>query len=261
MKSLPLFLLLAAALAAQAEPSARGIVEGQISRHRLPQETTVMNIVLADRRGYREERVLRRQEKMRDGGLASSLTVFEAPADVKGTALLARENRGAPNDQWLYFPSQRRLQRVAQARRNGYFMGTDLTYEDMDPEKTDDFTYRFLDPETIGGDECHVIEATPAHEAQRRASGYGRRILWIRKDILFTVRVDYYDHRGTLVKTQAITELQPLRGEAWRAGRTVVENLAKQHRTEVTVVDRDTQADVPDSIFTERHILTGRYMQ
>lgn len=261
MKKWAMSLLLLAGAAQGAEMSARELMDEQSRRHRIPQETTVMNIVLVDRKGFREERVLRRVEKLRTEGLTSSLTVFDAPADVKGTALLTHENGDGPNDQWLYFPSQRRLQRIAQMRRNGYFMGTDFTYEDMDPEKTADFTYRLLEPETIDGHDCHVVEAVPSQEAQRRASGYGRRVVWIRKDILFTVRVDYFDHRDHLVKTQSIAEIAHLRGDAWRAGRTVVDNVAKQHRTEVSILARDTETEVPDGTFTERHILTGRYMQ
>ena len=240
--------------------TAREIVDEQSHRHRLFHETTVMDITLIDRKGHREERTLRWLRKNEGNDLTSSLAVFDAPADIKGTALLTRENAGKPNDQWLYFPSQRRLQRIAQSRRNGYFMGTDFTYEDMDPENIDDYAYTHVESETVDGLDCFVIDAVPVEE-HRRASGYGRKRLWIRKDILFSVRIEFYDRKDSLLKTQRNSALKSIVGEAWRADEVFVDNVAKRHQTRVAVVSRDTETELGDDVFSDRHILTGRYMK
>lgn len=249
-----------AVVAANGEMSATQVVEENQSRHTLKNETTVMSITLIDRRGNRETRTLRQLYKERNNGLDSSLSVFEKPADVRGTALLTRENEGKDNDQWLYLPSQRRLMRIAQARRNGYFMGTDFTYEDMDPEKIDNYSYRHLREEQSDGADCYVIEAVPV-EKHRRSSEYAKRILWIRKDIFFIVRVEFHDRRGHLVKTQANSKLQQVGDRAWRAQASLVDNLLKQHQTAVDILSRDIETHLPDSCFSERHILTGRYLE
>jgi hypothetical protein len=261
MKKTVLALYLGAATLAGAEMTAREVIDEQARRHKLTHETTVMTVTLIDRKGFRDERTLRRLDKDRGNDLVSSLTIFDAPSDVKGTALLTRENEGKPNDQWLYFPSQRRLQRIAQARRNGYFMGTDFTYEDMDPESIDNYAYRHVRSETLDGMDCFVIEAVPANEKQRRSSGYGRRLLWIRKDIFFTVRIEYFDRRNKLIKTQVNSELENLQGDVWRAGKSFVDNLAKHHQTEVVATSRDMETELPESTFTDRNLLTGRYMK
>ncbi len=241
--------------------SAREVMDVQALRHKVPHETTVMKIELIDRRAYQEERILRRLDLDRGNDLMSSLMVFDAPADVRGTALLTRENAGQPNDQWIYFPSRRRLQRIAQARRNGYFMGTDFTYEDMDPESIDDYAYAHVRSENIDSNDYFVIEAVPASEKIQRASGYGKRVLWIRKDILFTIRVEFYDRNGNLMKTQMNSEVENLQGNVWRARRSFMDNINKQHQTIVEVISRDVTTELPETAFTERHILTGRYMQ
>jgi len=246
---------------AGAEMTAREVINAQAERHKLIHETSVTTVTLIDRKGYRDDRILRRLDKDRGNDLINSLTIFDAPSDVKGTALLTRENEGKPNDQWLYFPSQRRLQRIAQARRNGYFMGTDFTYEDMDPESIDNYAYRHVRSELLDGMECFIIEAVPADEKQRRASGYGRRLMWIRKDILFTVRIEYFDRRDKLIKTQVNSDLANVQGDVWRAGKSFVDNLAKKHQTEVVVISRDTKTELPNVLFTDRNILTGRYMK
>ncbi len=261
MKPTILTICLAMTALTRAEMPARGVIDEQSNRHKLAHETTVMTVTLIDRKGFREDRTLRRLDKDRGNDLRSSLTVFDAPPDIKGTALLTRENEGKPNDQWLYFPSQRRLQRIAQARRNGYFMGTDFTYEDMDPENIDDYDYRHIRSEEIDGLDCFVIEAVPSDARRRRRSGYGRRLLWIRKDIFYTIRIDFFDRNNKLIKTQVNSELENLQAGVWRAKKSFVDNIAKQHQTEVVVMSRNTETGLPDGIFTDRHILTGRYMK
>lgn len=261
MKLNLILLSLSLASLAAAELPAREIIEQHIDRHTLPDETTVLAIKLIDRKGAENTQHLRRLRKTEAGGLIRSLVVYDAPADIKGTALLTRENEGQSNDQWLYFPSRRRLQRIAQGRRSGYFMGTDFTYEDMDPEKPDQFSYAHLPEERIGDHLCYVIEARPADKQAARASGYGKRELWIRKDILFCIQVKFYDRQERLIKTRTHSDLVNLHGEVWRANRSFVDNLDKNHQTEVRITERDVRTEIPDDIFRERHITTGRYMK
>lgn len=243
-----------------AEMTAKEVIETQTSRHSLSNETVIMNIALIDRKGHREERILRRLCKEDSNELIRSLTIFDAPKDIKGTSLLTHENDKKPNDQWLFFPSQRRLQRIAQSRRNAYFMGTDFTYEDMDPEHIDDFSYVHLESDVIEGLDHYVIEAVPANKTTLKSSGYAKRKLWIRKDIFFAVKIEFYDRKGQLLKTQTNTALEQLDQNVWRANKSFMDNYTKRHQTEISVTSRDTRTLLADEVFTDRHIRTGRYM-
>ena len=80
-------------------------------------------------------------------------------------------------------------------------MGTDLTFEDLDPEEIDHFDYTVIREDKLDGQDCWVIQAVPADQEAERSSGYSRRVLWIRKDIYFTLRIDFYGRRGSLIKT------------------------------------------------------------
>lgn len=253
-------LLLAVPVSALAERSARDIMDEQYDRHRVSNETTHVSLTLIDRKGYEEVRTLRRLRSEQPDGLSRALTVFDAPADVKGTALLTRENKEKDNDQWLYLPSQRRMLRIAQSRRSGYFMGTDFTYEDMDPDNIDDYAYRLLGSEELDGSVCYLIEAVSADEKKERSSGYGKRKLWIRQDIVFTIQIEYFDRKGRLLKRQKNTELTNIRGDIWRAQRSFMDNTAKNHQTIAQVVQRDIDAEIPDEMFSERSLRSGRYM-
>jgi hypothetical protein len=152
------------------------------------------------------------------------------------------------------------MQRIAQGRRSGFFMGTDFTYEDMDPEKIDAHIYTHLEPETLDDIPCHVIEAVPADEQTRRSSGYSKRILWIDTNRLVTVKIAFFDQQGHHIKTQTHHGFEKIRDDAWRAKRSLMVHHAKEHQTEIIVEARDADTELDDAFFTERHILTGRYL-
>ena len=52
-----------------------------------------------------------------------SLTIFDEPKDVKGTAFLSHTHSLKPDDQWLYLPSIKRVKRIASANKSGPFCG------------------------------------------------------------------------------------------------------------------------------------------
>jgi len=240
--------------------TANEIVDAQDVRHRLANEVTVMDLRLTDRSGAEQTRTLRRSDKTGEDRLRKSLVVFTEPPDIRGTALLTWEHEGTDNDQWLYLPSRGRLLRVAQGRRDAYFMGTDFTYEDMDPDDLDDYTYELAGETAIDGATCYIIDARPV-EAQRKRSAYSRRRLIIEKERLLTWRVEFYGHGDTLLKTQVNGRPKQINDTAWRMDTAHVVNHKDTHETKVDIVSRSTESTLDDSTFSERHILTGRYIE
>src|SRR3989449_8456862 len=57
---------------------------------------------------------------------------FTGPADVTGTLFLHLSPRGEKDQQWVYTPSARKARRLADAARDENFMGTDLSYRDLE---------------------------------------------------------------------------------------------------------------------------------
>jgi hypothetical protein len=51
---------------------------------------------------------------------------------VKGTGFLAFTHKGRPADQWLYLPELKRVRQITARRRKESFVGTDLSYHDLD---------------------------------------------------------------------------------------------------------------------------------
>ncbi|MBA7585036.1 hypothetical protein ES708_27006 [subsurface metagenome] len=140
-------------------------------------------------------------------------------------------------------------------------MGTDLTYEDMEPELIENFLYTMLPEETIDGNDCYVIEAVPADKEKQKTSGYSKRKLWVRKDIFLTVKIEYFDRRERILKTQTHLDFNNIGGDAWRAKKAVIDNTSKKHQTLTAIRTNEIDVDIDESVFTERYILSEKHIQ
>ena len=69
--------------------------------------------------------------------------------------------------------------------------------------------------EVHDGIEIYVVERTPVDEN----SGYARQVVWIDKQEYRPQKVEYYDRKGTLLKTLTFHDYRQYLGKFWRAGR------------------------------------------
>jgi len=243
------------------EMTGRQIVGLVKERHAVKNDSADVIMLIIDKKGNKKQRLLKRYLKKFENGLTRSLIVFREPKDIAGTAILTWELDGGQSKQWLYLPGKRKLQRMASNGLKSYFMGTDLTYGDLMPDKIDDYNYTLTGEETLDGNVCYVIEVTPGTKEKAIVTGYSKRIVFVRKDILFTVKIDFYDRRGTLLKTQTSHDLEKLEGDTWTAKKTMIIRHKKNHKTLMGIKDREVDIVLEDTVFTENFILSGKYLQ
>ena len=241
----------------------RQIMEKQKELHKVSSEIEFQKMVLVDKSGTKETRDVRRYiQEQEEVDVFRSLIVFLQPADIKGTALLNWQHKDQSDDQWLYLPAQGKMQRIAKGGGRNYFMGTDFTYEDMQSEEFDDYKYTLLKEEPFAEEgTCYVVEAIPATKEKERGSGYSKRVMWLRKDIFLTVKVDFYGRRKKLIKTQTNSAIENVKGTIWRAKKTLMDNFKVKHKTAIMVVKRAVNEEIPAKTFTERFILKGEHTQ
>jgi hypothetical protein len=243
------------------EMTGRRIMDLAKQRHEIKNDTADVVMLIIGKKENKKERLLKRYIKKFGNGLTRSLIVFREPKDIEGTALLTWELEGGQSKQWLYLPGEKKIQRLAASSLKSYFMGTDLTYEDLMPDKIDDYTYTLTGEEKLDNDPCYVIAVTHASEEKAKASGYSKRVVYVRKDILFAVKINFYDPKGELLKTQTAHDLEKLAGNAWTAKKTLVANHKTGQKTLLGVKNQRSDAALDDSLFTENFILSGKYMQ
>jgi hypothetical protein len=238
----------------------RQIMDEQKKRHNVDSEYAESTLVLVDETGGKEQRVIKAYMKDMGNDLDRSLIVFLEPATVRGTALLTWQQKDRDDDQWLYLPSQKKLQRIAQASKRSYFMGTDFTYEDNQTEQLDDYQYTVLRSEEVDGHDCWVIESLPVSPKKKQESGYSKRNLWIRKDIYFGIKIEYYDRRGRHIKTQTSYKLVNVQGSIWRPSQTLMDNYERNHKTLRGTRTQKINLAIDDEVFTERYIQSEKHL-
>ena len=148
-----------------------------------------------------------------------SIVIFDAPSDIKGTALLSHAKILDPDDQWLFLPALKRVKRISSANKSGPFVGSEFAFEDFTALELNKYDYTWLREEEYGGFSTDVIERSPRYEN----SGYTRQVSWIDRDVYQVRKVEFYDRRGDLLKTLTLADYRNYDG-VWRSHRMEMVN-------------------------------------
>ena len=177
--------------------------------------TANMIMTLKSKSGQTSRRLIRIRTLEVEGDGDKSLSIFDEPADVKGTKMLTYSHGLDPDDQWLYLPALKRIKRISSRNKSGPFMGSTFAFEDLGSQEVEKYTYKYLRDETCGEFTCHVIERYPAYEF----SGYTRQVVWMDTEAYRIFKVEYYDRKQALLKTLTSSDFQQYLGKHWRPGR------------------------------------------
>ncbi len=184
------------------------------------------------------------------GKATKSVTRFLAPPDVRGTGFLYWEVPGGKDEQFIYLPELQQARRIAVEERSASFMGSDFTYQDMERREPEADTHALLGEEDINGNACYRIESKAKDP---ESLPYGKVIQWIRKDILVPVKVDFYDKQGQLQKQLNVESLEKI-GKYWISKKSLMEDVQKNHKTVMEMVEIKFDQPISDENFTERFL-------
>lgn len=182
--------------------------------------TADMNMILKNKKGDTSTRKIRIRNLEVQGDGDKSMSIFDEPADVKGTAMLTFSHGLKPDDQWLYLPAIKRVKRISSRNKSGPFMGSEFAFEDLSSQEVEKYNYKYLRDEACGEYQCYVIERIPAY----KHSGYKRQQVWIDKEGYRAVKIDFYDRKNELLKTLQASDYQQYLDHYWRASRMEMVN-------------------------------------
>lgn len=172
-----------------------------------------MKLILTEPGGDKNVREMRSLSLEVKGDGDKSLSVFDYPNDVKGTAFLTFSHVKEHDDQWLYLPALKRVKRINSRNKTGSFMGSEFTYEDMASDELEKYDYAWIKDEVIQGVDCYVVENYPRDEM----SGYTKRVVWIDKQDFKTHKVEFYDKKNAKIKTLSFSDFELFLDKHWRA--------------------------------------------
>lgn len=218
-----------------------------------------MTLVLTDRAG---------KQRIRDttayrvyvAGEKRTAIYFESPNNLKGTAFLTYDYQ-APDredDNWLYLPALRKARRISAADRGDYFLGTDMTYEDIKLETrvSDDYRYRTLRADTVDGHQCLWVEAVPRTDKLAREIGYQRVENCIDSTIWIARKTRFWDLAGNPLKTAHIADIRQIQ-DIWTPGQITVENHKTGHRSEFRFSEVDYRKSIDPEVFNPNALHRG----
>ncbi len=208
---------------------------------------SVMQMVMINGAGQKTVRDMRGRTLEKEGG-DKSLMEFLSPADVKGTKLLTYQHVNKDDDQWLYLPALKRVKRISSRNKSGSFMGSEFSYEDISSQEVEKYTYPGESVEVPCGDKiCYKGERIP----KDKLSGYTKQITWVEKDTFLVKKVDYYDRKGSLLKTAVFDDYKKIDG-VWRVGKIRMKNHQNDKETVLIWVEDKIKVGLSDKEFNKR---------
>jgi outer membrane lipoprotein-sorting protein len=179
-----------------------------------------MRMILKNRQGDESIREVRIWGLEVDDDGDKSLSIFDEPGDVKGTAMLTHSHKVEPDDQWLYLPALKRVKRIAARNKSGPYMGSEFAYEDIASQEVEKYTYKYIRDDVYNGMECFVVERYPVD----KYSGYTRQVTWIDKEEYRPQKTDFYDRKDSLLKTLTFIGYKKYLENHWRPDEMYMEN-------------------------------------
>lgn len=218
-------------------------------------QTARGRMILRDAQGNTNERIFESRvlEDLDDSDEEGvrGIIIFQHPPDIKDTALLTIGQRKADDHQWLYLPALKRVKRISGTSKTGSFVGSEFSFEDLSAAAIEDYEYKWLVDEPCPGAEdltCHVIERRPKDDE----SGYSRIVTWEEVDNFRAYKSDFYDRKGTLMKTLTVTRQELFKDRWWRAMDLIMVNHITGKSTQMVWSNYDFDTPLAENDFTVR---------
>jgi hypothetical protein len=224
------------------------------------QVTRSFRIALTDRRGVTRIEETKGFRKYYDDQ-KKTVIFYTDPTNVRGTAFLTFDyfDEAKEDDQWLYLPALRRVRRISASDRGDYFLGTDLTYEEIKKEGKYDlseYNTEFLGSVEEEGRTLLKVKLTPKTDTLQAELGYSRLITYIDPDIWISRKIEYWDTNGNSLKTINNTHIKQINGY-WTVTEIAVKNHKTKHSTKMTFFNIDYKTAIRDNMFTQQQLRRG----
>lgn len=199
-----------------------------------------MKIVESD--GSSKERVLVIKKKSKKDQMA--LVRLMSPNDLKGVGLLMVA-KGNTENQWLYLPSEKRSRRIVGSNRNGRFLDSEISYEDLRLATYENFNNKVTADPKAESKDILLIESTAKNKSE---TSYGKIKTWVDTKKERLLKTEFYDEEGALLKVMTFDNYKKY-ANVWRAQSINVKNV-KKNRSTVLELEKLSTKSLDDDEFS-----------
>jgi outer membrane lipoprotein-sorting protein len=230
------------------ETNGEDIIEKVDSKLESDTRDFVLDMTIVNENGQKRDRKITIKTKGDNKGLVK----FLEPGDVAGTALLSVEKNGE-EDMWLYLPALGNVKKVASHNKNGSFMGTDFTYNDIDmvggSNYEDDYYSKLIGEEEFNGDLCYKLSTIPTKES----IDYSKMKMWVRKSDFMPLKLEFYDQNNKLNKVMTNSSYRKVDSHL-TPEKIVMKDVQKGTKTILGLKDVKFNVELSERIFTTRYL-------
>ncbi|ADK80399.1 outer membrane lipoprotein-sorting protein [Sediminispirochaeta smaragdinae] len=244
-------------LSAQEALTAKQIQQRSIDATRVDGTEAISTLTIINEKGEMRIRKMATVTKLYDNGsLEKKLVRFIAPADVEGTGFLTFDHADSDDEKWMYLPALRKTRRIVSSENAKSFMGSEFSYADMSIPTVEDFAYRLLTDEIVGGEPCWSIEITPNDEDIEDEYGFSKKISYISTHDFVLRKAVYFDRYGEeekVMEVKAVREIDPQK-HTYRMMEIEMTNVQDNRRSILTIDQIQFNPSIPDDYFTTRYL-------
>jgi hypothetical protein len=206
----------------------------------------LIDLRMRDGRGGERRRRIRTVAKHIDGRM-HSIGRLIAPEHLRGMTILTIEAHDRSDDVFVYLPSLARVRRVSMSRRADSFLGSDLTYQDFDRQRAEDYLIESLTREVVEGEPAHVITVRP-----REIDTYQRVVFVVAMSDLAILALRYYKDGDAQASRVVRFPRASIRkwGESLIPTRIHVVNTIRGSETDVEISELEINPEIDDRIFS-----------
>lgn len=178
---------------------------------------------------------------------AKSLIVFTEPKKFSKTAMLTYNKKNKNSDQWLYLPALKKKRRISSNKKNGRFVGSDMTYEDFENREVDMDNHKLLKTIKKDNRNIYILESIAK---DKTTSQYSKVISRVDGSNWTILSARFYRNNKTKVhKIIKNTKFKKI-GKIWIAHKTIIKNNDIKHKTTLEIKAVKINSRLDDSLFT-----------
>ena len=181
--------------------------------------------------------------------LTKSYIEFTSPANVEGTAFLALEQSKTNEEMYLFMPALGSVRKIAGSQKNGSFVGTDFTYNDMSILGGGEYKEDYKATVENSSDDQYVLRLEPVD----KEIDYKYLKMWVDTKNWFPNTIEFYNADEKLEKVLTNKKIEQISGY-WTARELTMENVQKGTRTVLSMDEIQYDVSIDDQIFTTRYL-------
>jgi outer membrane lipoprotein-sorting protein len=200
---------------------------------------------------------------------SKSIAIIVEPASERGIGMLSYtyDASDKDNETWLYLSALGKVKRIASGSDNEEteptsMFGSEISTEDQETGKLDDYTYTILQRGTYKGRPVAVIESVPIPQRLQHTR-YGKVRIWVDTERFISLKIQMFDKHGNAIKHVSVAQVEKING-IWLARSMTFKNLVSQRLTNMQItaitfglnIDEGflTQRALTDQAFRQRHL-------